>query len=263
MQSNAMRFGVRVVLVLVGGAALAMGCAKAGSTSPEEESGSKDASSPTHDDDASSPDTSSPQPGDDDSDTGPVGPGNDHDSATPQTPTALPFNVSDQFIPSGYMGMQDGLKMSNVVTDCKTPRQAGAQGDCYTVKWDPSLDGGATSAWCGVYWQSPANNWGGMEGKLIASGATKVTFYAAGAVGGEQVTFTVGGINTKGGDPTLPYRDKFTIASPPITLTTEWQPVEISLAGATYDDVIGGFSWTTTASATGNVTFYIDDVQWQ
>lgn len=261
MQSNAMRFGVRGLLVLVGGTALAMGCANSVKTSDPGFT-PKDAGAQTADD-ASAADTSTPQGDDDASDTGTVGPGKDQDSAAPQTPTSLPFNVSDQFIPSGYMGTMDGLTMSNAVTDCKTPRQAGAQGDCYSVKWNVTLATGATSAWSGIYWQWPDKNWGALPGKLVASGATKVTFYVAGAAGGEQVTFTVGGINTKGGDPTLTYRDKFTIASPPITLTTDWQPVEISLAGATYDQVIGAFSWVATTSTSGTVAFYIDDVQWQ
>src|SRR5262249_28269625 len=54
-------------------------------------------------------------------------PGDDtSDSSVPNnaTPIALPFHVSDQFIPSGFMGnsqpSMDGMKLSVAAADCKS-----------------------------------------------------------------------------------------------------------------------------------------------
>ena len=183
---------------------------------------------------------------------------------TPVTSVSLPFHVSDQFIPSGYMGASqdamNGVKMSNAPADC-IARTPGVAGDCYKVSFTATVPAGG-STWAGVYWQSPANNWGAKPGKQIAAGAQKVSFYAAGAAGGEKVQFCAGGVNTKGTDPTLTHRDRFTVQMPAITLTTIWEKYELSLVGATYDEVLGGFCWVNAATASGTTTFYLDDVQW-
>jgi hypothetical protein len=128
------------------------------------------------------------------------------------------------------------------------------------VQWTPVFLSGQSTAWVGVYWQYPANNWGAKVGKEIAAGATKVSFYAASDAGGEKVRFIVGGMNSAK-DDTLPYSDPFT-ASATITLTTSWTKYEIPLTES-YQDVIGGFAWSLTTSATAPVTFYLDDVRWE
>jgi hypothetical protein len=169
------------------------------------------------------------------------------------------------FVPSGFMGDSpadfNSIKMSSDSSLC-IPRQPGAQGSCYTISWTPTLLAGAKSAWVGVYWQYPSNNWGAKPGKAIAPGASKVTFTAAGAAGGEQVEFLVGGVNTTGGTAGLTYADTFT-ANVQATLTTSWTRYEVSLAGDTYASVIGGFAWSITTSSTTPVTFYIDDIEWE
>ncbi len=186
--------------------------------------------------------------------------------AAPSGPVALPFLLSDEFAPSGYMGDStddfNAIAMSKDGTDCKSPRAAGAAGDCYSVTWKPVLTSGAPSAWVGVYWQYPANNWGAKPGKSVAPGATKVTFQAAGAAGGESVRFVVGGVNTKGGDATLPDKDAFEVGLD-VTLTAAWTKYEIPLDGAAYDAVIGGFAWVAKATAASPVAFYVDDVRWE
>jgi hypothetical protein len=174
--------------------------------------------------------------------------------------------VSDQFVPTGFMGDSQAsmaaLTLAHDATTCKSPRQTGAGGDCFTAKWTPTLaDGGA--AWAGVYWQSPANNWGAKPGKPIAPGATKVSFYAAGALGGETIQVSVGGINNGAATATLPYGDTFSIKQPAITLTTAWTHYEVPLTGATYTSVLGGFCWVLSATGSESVTFYVDDVKWE
>jgi hypothetical protein len=189
--------------------------------------------------------------------------------AAPEASTAtvaLPFFVSDVFAPSGFMGdsqaSQTAITLSHDASQCKTPRQSGAGGDCYSVTWAPiPPDGG--SSWAGVYWQAPANNWGAKQGKPIPAGATKVSFYAAGAVGGETIQTCAGGINATGASASLPYGDTFTVKSTNLVLTTTWTQYEISLQGATYTDGLGGFCWVAAASHAGPVTFYIDDVKWE
>ena len=186
--------------------------------------------------------------------------------AQPDGPVTLPFLLSDEFQPSGYMGDSqsdfNGIAMSKDATDCKSPRTSDAAGDCYSVTWTPTLAAGVASAWVGVYWQYPANNWGGKTGLAVESGATKVTFYAAGAVGGESMVFTVGGVNAKSPDPSLPNKDSFT-ATLEATLTTDWKQYEVPLTGSHYDSVIGGFSWVAKTTKSDAVKFYIDDVRWE
>lgn len=187
--------------------------------------------------------------------------------AAPPGPVAIPFLLSDEFAPSGYMGDSQAdftaITMGKDIATCKAPRSADAAGDCYTITWNPVIATGAPSAWVGVYWQYPANNWGAKTGKQIAPGASKVSFYAAGAAGGESLLFTVGGVNVKPvDDPPLPNKDSFT-ASTSATLTTSWTRYEIPLTGATYDTVIGGFSWVAKSTDGKPVTFYLDDLRWE
>jgi hypothetical protein len=194
-------------------------------------------------------------------------PGTTEDAAAGEGPLELPFLLSDEFAPSGYMGDSEtdftAVHMSKDATDCKSPRSADAAGDCYTVDWKPIMLPNQTSAWVGVYWQYPANNWGAKTGRSIASGAQTVSFYAAGAKGGEVLKFQVGGMNTlPGGDPALTNKDSFT-ATADVTLTTEWARYEVPLKDANYDSVIGGFAWTATVSSDAEVKFYVDDVRWQ
>jgi hypothetical protein len=182
----------------------------------------------------------------------------------------LPFAVDSQFAPSGYMG--DGAA-TGVVTmlpatmadskDCNGDRSsAAALGLCHTVTYAP-LAATVTPAplgWAGVYWQYPANNWGTKAGFTIPPGATKVTFYAKGAAGGELIGFLAGGIINMGSA----YSDSLSVKSPTITLTTTWTQYSMDITGQTYTQVLGGFAWTMAAPAAGGTSkFYIDDIEWQ
>jgi hypothetical protein len=189
------------------------------------------------------------------------------DGSTQTGPTSIPFSVSDEFQPTGFMGDSpmdfNAITMSSDSSQCPTPRVSGAVGVCYSVGWTPLLAAGAPSAWVGVYWQYPADNWGTQAGRAIGSGATRVTFAAVGAVGGEQVQFLVGGINTTPGasDAGLSYADSFK-ASKLVTLTNSWATYEVPLTGDEYSQVIGGFAWSITASSATPIAFYVDDIQW-
>jgi hypothetical protein len=84
----------------------------------------------------------------------------------------------------------------------------------------------------------------------IANGATKVTFQARGAAGGEVVTFSAAGA-----------------AEIPITLTTSWAEYMVPLSGVQYntpdDGVDSGFFWKVAPPTPGGapVTFFVDDLQ--
>jgi hypothetical protein len=204
---------------------------------------------------------SSPPPGS--TGTG-SGSGGSSSGSPPSGPLTIPFVVSDVFVPSGFMGDAptdfNAIKMSADPTQCLA-RQAGAKGACYKITWTPTRVADASTAWVGVYWQYPSNNWGAKAGKPVNAGATKVTFSAAGAAGQEEVEFLVGGVNASGG-PGLTYADTFT-ARTKATLTTSWARYEVSLSGDSYSSVIGGFAWTITTSTTTPVTFYVDDIKWE
>jgi len=171
---------------------------------------------------------------------------------------ALPVTISDYFAPSGYMG--DGATSPTAIVvqtmPCKQPRPPEAVGDCYHVTYKPG-----SAAWAGVYWQYPENNWGAIPGKQVEAGATKVTFYAAGAMGGEVIQFIAGGEN----DKALPYRDSF-MDTNTITLSTKSMQYQIDLSGKTYaSGVLGAFAWVAIlpTGAAAPVEFYLDTIRWE
>jgi hypothetical protein len=79
-----------------------------------------------------------------------------------------------------------------------------------------------------------------------------VSFLAWGELGGEVVSFGAGM-----GDV-----DGFNAALPQVVLEATPTPYTISLAGQTYDEVVGAFTWTANESA-APVAFYIDDLRWR
>ena len=159
--------------------------------------------------------------------------------------TALPFFADDHFAVSGYMG------------DAETP------GNLY----DYECDAGTNAAYChrfaitqgligwtGVWWQSPADNWGETEGLglPIAPGAQKVTFKAWSDEGGEKVDFFVGYSS-----------DGFSASKPAVTLSDEPTIYEMDIHCYDYARVAGGFGWSMeTVELTQPVNVYIAEVQW-
>jgi hypothetical protein len=188
------------------------------------------------------------------------------DASAASGPVSLPFTVSGEFQPTGFMGDSptdfNAIVMSSDSSKCPA-RVSGAVGVCYSIQWTPVIATGQSTAWVGVYWQYPGNNWGTLPGRPVQAGATKVTFAAMGAAGGEQIEFLVGGINTTPSsvDAGLTHADSFKMTKT-ITLTNAWATYEIPLTGAEYQDVIGGFAWSITAGSTAPIAFYVDDIQW-
>ena len=157
-------------------------------------------------------------------------------------PIALPFALDNYYVPSGYMGNTAGV---NAEVAC--PVRAGDEmGDCHGFTYTPG-----DPAWGGVFWQYPEDNWkdGSVKGLFIAAGASSVTFWAWGAVGGEVLKFGSG----------YGTADGFSRETAPITLTTTPTKYTVDLLGVSYTDVAGGFKWVS-EGAGGAVTFYIDDI---
>jgi hypothetical protein len=219
----------------------------------------------------------------------------------------LPFAVDSKYIASGYEGDAVGLAPNPGAISMPTtmgdpscggmPRGGMGRGTCHTVIYSPLAAGtpigypvGATAmGWAGVAWQYPLNNWGGSVGYAIPAGATKLAFYAKGAVGGETVSFWAGVVAPGG---TAVCSDPFMSGTNPqtkITLTNTWAQYTMPIIGTYATGVITGFGYSLAnqvptgdggvedagavdaaakdggdaGSAFPPVTFYVDDLVWQ
>lgn len=104
---------------------------------------------------------------------------------------------------------------------------------------------------------------------LNLDGATALTFWARGEIGGEKIEFFMGGVgrDPASGSPTEPYPDS-TARHPAIgtafALTTNWQQFTINLAGLNLTNIMGGFGWVAnTPNNPAGAAFYLDDIQYE
>jgi hypothetical protein len=176
-------------------------------------------------------------------------------SQTPQANRTLtaPFDVSEAYVASGYMGDGEAGKLVQMrrVTG-EMPRPGDTDGMCVKVAYQPGAKG-----WAGVYWLSPADNFGDKPGNRI-QGASKITFWAVGAKGGEIVEFKAGGVSGKEN------RDSFEKSIGSIVLTNQWKQYTIPLAGQKLSSVLGGFAWVATAADNpGGLAFYVDAIRYE
>ena len=140
--------------------------------------------------------------------------------------------VSNHFIPSGWMGDYGDVKYEG------SSKEDPYLGDtCVKITYNGKRAQGA--GWAGIYWQNPANNWGGIDGGFDLSKTTKLTFWAKGAKGGERIEeFKVGGIMGE-------YSDSDSATIGPVILNKEWTQYTIDLKGKDMSYVFGGFCWAT------------------
>jgi hypothetical protein len=197
--------------------------------------------------------------------------------------------VDTKFFPSGWEGDIPQIHLvtgADGGTGCASRSSANAKGGCYKWTFD-NKPGGTTlndsgavaQGFAAVEYQSlaPSNgyqaNWGAAIGNtgmadpgiLIPPGATKVSFWAKGAVGREVVSFGVGQITT------AICNDAIVVPATSRTLTRTWTQYTIPLpAGASYaSGQIIGFNWNLASQTIGDsgsshapITFYIDDMEW-
>lgn len=181
-------------------------------------------------------------------------------SIKPETkkPENMPFyvyadrsSISNHFIPSGYMGDYGDIKYDGTSTE-----DAYLGDTCIKIIYTGQATQGAR--WAGVYWQNPANNWGTVDAGFDLAKATKLTFWARGAKGGERIEeFKMGGIMGE-------YSDSDSAGIGPVILNKEWTQYTIDLKGKDMSYVIGGFCWSTNIDVNPEgATFYLDEIKYE
>jgi len=157
----------------------------------------------------------------------------------------------NHFQPTGYMG-----DYKDVQVDEKNTEDPANGRTCIKITYVPSDEG--KEGWAGLYWLDPKTNWGYKPGGFNLSHRKRLTFWARGAKGGEQIAnFKVGGI---GG----PHADTGSAAIGPVWLTKEWQHYVIDLRDTDLSKVSGGFAWSTSGSDNeGPLVFYLDEIRFE
>ncbi len=158
----------------------------------------------------------------------------------------------NHFIPSGFMPDGQCIKLNDSF------RENCHEGNtCIRIELDVpcALE---NQRWGGMYWQNPANNWGNRKGGFNLQGATKLTFWAKGEKGGEQIEeFKMGGVT---GD----YPDTDTALLEKVLLTNEWKQYTIDLRGKDLSYISGGFAWSTNTDVNPeSCVFYLDNIQYE
>jgi cellulose synthase/poly-beta-1,6-N-acetylglucosamine synthase-like glycosyltransferase len=148
--------------------------------------------------------------------------------------------------PSGWMGGHDALTMNFESTESP---HSGAT--CIEVNYS------APDNWAGVAWQHPANDWGDQPGGFDLTGARRLTFWARGREGGEQVDFGVGILDTD-----RLYPDSVNERLEGVRLKKDWERYTIELEGRDLTQVKSGFFWTLVGRGSPT-TFFLDDVRFE
>lgn len=158
-----------------------------------------------------------------------------------------PNSALNRYAPSGWMGDYEDL----FIAYAHSP-----QGGSIKITYLPR--GSQGNNWAGIYWQHPANNWGGHNGGFNLLGMHRLTFWARGEEGGEVIgVFKVGGIRGI-------YADSDEGQIGPIVLSKEWQRYTIDLQGMDMSHVIGGFAWATGRfDNPGPITFYLSEIRYE
>ena len=165
--------------------------------------------------------------------------------------TTLPFTLSGDdagnstYVASGYMGNAGAIKMSETTDKPHSGKTA------------TKVEYNAADNWGGVVWQSPANDWGDAPGGLNLTGAKKLTFWARGDKGGEEVSFSFGLL---GKDKKYPDSAKGETGK--VKLSTDWQQFTIDLTGKDLSQIKTGFSWVVAGNG-APMTFYLDDIKFE
>jgi len=157
----------------------------------------------------------------------------------------------NHFTPSGWMGDYSDLKIN--IGSLENPYFGET---CIKIAYSNDASNGAR--WAGIYWQNPANNWGGVDAGFDLSRAKKLTFWARGEKGGERIEEAkVGGIMGE-------YSDSDAAGIGPIVLDKEWQQYTIDLAGKDMSYIIGGLAVTTNLDVNPDgATFYLDEIRYE
>lgn len=164
-------------------------------------------------------------------------------------PVPLPYVVYGdattplEFVPSGWMGNHGAMRMA---IDCTEQPKSGMT--CIKCEYrEPA-------GWGGVAWQHPEGDWGSRPGGKNFSGATRLTFWARGARGGESLKI---GFGLLGRDKQFFDTTKHEQA---IRLEKAWKQFTIPLADADLRRIKTPFFWV--VAPTGMpLTFFLDDIR--
>ncbi|OGX22104.1 MAG: hypothetical protein A2Y03_08945 [Omnitrophica WOR_2 bacterium GWF2_38_59] len=158
----------------------------------------------------------------------------------------------NHYVPSGFMPNGKCLAFSDDYTE-----------NCYSERTCMRIVYGVQCSredqnWAGIYWLNPPNNWGQRKGGYNLTGAQKLSFWAKGENGGEQIQeITIGGITGN-------YPDSDIAVIGPIILTKEWKEYTVDLRGKDLSYISGGFSWTTSADVNSqSCIFYLDEIKFE
>lgn len=159
---------------------------------------------------------------------------------------------SNHFYPTGWIGDWGDVLFDD---DCRLDPFGGRA--CIKVTY--SAKNSKMWGWGGIYWLYPEDNWGDLPGGFNLTGVISLSFWAKGAIGGEQVEFKVGGITGLYGDSL-----QSAVSTGVVNLTSDWQQVNIDLYGKNVNRVVGGFCWISNKTLNPNgATFYLDDIVYE
>lgn len=162
--------------------------------------------------------------------------------------------LATHYTPSGYMPTGECLKMNEAWTqNCKEGKS------CIQFISD-RVCSVKNQQWVGMYWLSPANNWGEHKGGYDLTGAKRLVFWARGEKGGEVVNqFKIGGVGVNDKFP-----DSDTAGIGPVVLSKHWQKYSIDLAGKDLSYISGGFAWVASMEFNPDpYTFLLDDIYFE
>jgi hypothetical protein len=107
----------------------------------------------------------------------------------------------------------------------------------------------------------PDRNWGVFPNGRNLTGASKLSFWAKGANGGEIAEFKVGGVS---GQKPGQYTESLPLQTLNETLTKDWKPLSIDLTGMNLSNLFSGFCWTTNDTENPNgCTIYVKDIRFE
>lgn len=158
----------------------------------------------------------------------------------------------NHFTPSGFMPNGKCVDLNDHWTELPF------EGDtCIRIEYNVECSRD-DQKWAGIYWLHPPNNWGTRRGGFNLNGAQKLTFWARGENGGEQIQeFTMGGIAGN-------YPDSDIGVIGPVILSQQWKKYTIDLRGLDLSYISGGFAWTTSEDVNAEAClFYLDEIKFE
>lgn len=146
---------------------------------------------------------------------------------------------------SGYMGNTGAMKVDD---KCSEKPHSGET--CMKIGYS------ANGNWAGIFWQSPAGDWGDKPGGANLSKASTLVFWARGEKGGEKVSFFMGGIGKD-----KPFHDTANRKLENVVLKKSWTRYRITLDGEDLSQIKTGFGFNFGGQGKP-FAFYLDDIEY-